>query len=52
MIELGQHANFIIGAYAGVFAGLAALIAWSVFDHKRVTRRLRELGDTRQDSAT
>lgn len=47
MIELGQHAQFIIAAYAGVSLGLVALIAWVVTDSRRVTARLSELGDKR-----
>lgn len=47
MIELGQHAGFIIGAYAGVFAGVAALIGWTAIDSRRTAARLKELGDRR-----
>lgn len=47
MIELGQHANFIIGAYAGVFLGVAALIGWTVLDSRRTAARLAQLGDKR-----
>ncbi|RYE60795.1 MAG: heme exporter protein CcmD [Hyphomicrobiales bacterium] len=45
MIELGAHAEFILAAYIGVFAGLAALIGWTVFASRQTQRRLRELGD-------
>jgi heme exporter protein CcmD len=48
MIELGQHAGFIIGAYAGVFLGVAALIGWTVFDSRHMSRRLAALGDKRR----
>jgi heme exporter protein CcmD len=48
MIALGQHAEFIIGAYGGVFLGLAALIGWTVFDRRRTNRRLEQLGDKRR----
>jgi len=48
MIELGQHAAFIAAAYIGVFAGIAGLILWAVFDSRRTTRRLEELGDRRR----
>ena len=47
MIDLGQHAQFIVAAYAGVFLGLAALIGWVIADHRRVKARLAELGDRR-----
>ncbi|MHA6299481.1 heme exporter protein CcmD [Devosia sp. CAU 1758] len=47
MIELGQHAQFIIGAYAGVFLGLVALIGWIVFDSLRTRSRLAQLQDKR-----
>ncbi|WP_233280554.1 heme exporter protein CcmD [Devosia rhizoryzae] len=47
MIELGQHAEFIIGAYCGVFLGVAALIGWTILDARRTAARLLELGDKR-----
>ena len=47
MIDLGQHAQFITAAYAGVVLGLFALIAWIIVDARRVKARLAELGDTR-----
>lgn len=47
MIELGQHAGFIAAAYIGVFAGLLVLIGWTIFQSRRVSARLRELGDRR-----
>ncbi|UYN98739.1 MAG: heme exporter protein CcmD [Devosia sp.] len=47
MIGLGEHAGFIIAAYAGVFAGLGGLIAWTVLASRRVNARLSELGDKR-----
>lgn len=43
MIELGQHAGFIITAYVGVFSGLFALIGWSLYDSRRISRRLARL---------
>lgn len=46
MIALGAHAEFIISAYIGVFAGLAALIAWTVLAARATKRRLEELGDS------
>ena len=48
MIGLGDHAEFIIAAYAGVFIGLALMIGWIVYDSRRVATRLAELGDTRR----
>ncbi|WIY52802.1 heme exporter protein CcmD [Devosia sp. YIM 151766] len=47
MIELGQHATFIAAAYIGVFAGIAALILWTILDSRRVSARLEQLGDKR-----
>lgn len=48
MIELGQHAQFIVGAYVGVLGGLAALVAWTLIDARRTKHRLEELGDTKR----
>lgn len=45
MIALGAHAEFIIAAYVGVFAGLAALIGWAIYATRQTKRRLEELGD-------
>jgi heme exporter protein D len=45
MIALGAHAEFIITAYVGVFAGLAALIAWTLIDSRRTKARLDTLND-------
>ncbi|GAB5429191.1 MAG: hypothetical protein Devi2KO_26500 [Devosia indica] len=47
MIALGEHAEFIIAAYAGVFIGLGLLIGWIVYDSRRVRARLETLGDKR-----
>jgi len=47
MIALGEHAEFIIAAYAGVFIGLGVLIGWTVIANRRVRARLAALGDTR-----
>lgn len=47
MIALGEHAEFIIAAYAGVFIGLGLLIGWIAFDSRRVRARLEALGDKR-----
>lgn len=47
MIELGQHAGFIAAAYIGVFSGVACLIGWAIFDNRRVSARLEQLGDKR-----
>lgn len=47
MIALGEHAEFIIAAYAGVFIGLILLIGWCVIDNRRVRARLKALGDRR-----
>jgi heme exporter protein CcmD len=48
MIELGQHAGFIVGAYAGVTLGVLALIGWTLFDSRRTRRRLAALEDRRR----
>ena len=48
MIALGAHAEFIIAAYIGVFAGLAALIGWTVLAARQTKRRLEELGDSKR----
>ncbi len=48
MIELGQHATFIAAAYIGVFAGIAGLIVWTLFQSRRAIARLDELGDKRR----
>lgn len=52
-MELGEHAAFIVGAYAAVAIGLAGLIAWIVVDARQQTRMLAELeaqGVTRRSS--
>ena len=43
MIDLGPHAAFIIWAYVGVAAAVGALIASTIFDARRVERRLAQL---------
>lgn len=52
MIALGAHAEFIIAAYVGVFAGLAALIGWTVFATRQTRRRLEELGDSQRANSS
>lgn len=47
MIELGQHAEFIAGAWIGVAICLGALCVWAIIDRRRVNARLSELGDKR-----
>ena len=51
MISLGEHAEFIIAAYAGVFIGIAALIFWTIFAARRTKSRLKELGDAPRSGA-
>ncbi|WP_152662551.1 heme exporter protein CcmD [Devosia soli] len=51
MIGLGEHAEFIIAAYVGVFSGLVVLIGWTIYAARRSQQRLKELGDTRSDAA-
>jgi len=43
MGDLGQHAGFIVAAYAATVAVLAALIGWIVTDARRQERLLAEL---------
>lgn len=43
MPDLGAHASFIIGAYAGATIVVAALIVWIVFDHRMQRRILAEM---------
>jgi len=47
VIGLGEHAEFIIAAYAGVFIGLGLLIGRILYDSRRVRARLEALGDRR-----
>ncbi len=48
MIDLGQHADFILFAYAGIFAGLGLLIAMTVISARRTARRLAQLEAARE----
>jgi len=50
MIGLGEHAEFIIAAYLGVFAGLALLIGWVGWAARHTGRRLRGLDDRQEGS--
>ena len=43
MIDLGQHAEFIIWGYLGVAIGTLALIGWVIVDSRRVAARLKDL---------
>jgi heme exporter protein D len=43
MIDLGPHAAYIAGAYAGVAVLLLALIGWVVWDARRVRAKLAAL---------
>lgn len=55
MIELGQHAEFILWGYAGVALGTLALVAWVLWDSRRVADRLKALeaqGIRRRSSGT
>jgi hypothetical protein len=45
MIDLGQHAEFIIWGYLGVAVGTLALIGWVLFDSRRVAARLKDLDE-------
>lgn len=43
MIDLGQHAEFIIWGYAGVAAATLALVFYVLWDGRRIAARLRAL---------
>jgi len=43
MIELGQHAEFIIWGYVGVAIAVAGLIGYVAWDGRRVRARLAAL---------
>lgn len=43
MIDLGQHAEFIIWGYAGVVAVALALVGYVLWDGHRVAARLKAL---------
>ena len=54
-MNLGQHANFIVAAYAVTTFIVAALIAWVVLDYSAQRRMLGELeqrGVTRRSEFT
>jgi heme exporter protein D len=42
-VNLGNHAGFIIAAYAAAFAVVAGLVAWIVADHRAQQRILADL---------
>lgn len=55
MIDLGQHAEFIIWGYVGVAVAIIALIGWTLWDSRRVAaklQRLEEQGIRRRSSGT
>ena len=43
MIDLGPHAVYIVGGYAGVAVAVAALILWVALQSRGVAARLRAL---------
>ena len=45
MIDLGPHVLFIVSAYAGVVVAVAALIAYVVFDARRIRLKLQALDE-------
>ena len=54
-MNLGQHAGFIVAAYAAAAVIVAVLIAWVLADHRTQRRILAELdaqGVTRRSGAT
>ena len=44
-MNLGQHADFIVAAYAVTAFAVAALVAWVVLDYSAQRRILDELED-------
>jgi heme exporter protein D len=53
-VNLGQHAGFIVAAYAATVAIVAVLIAWVLADYRTQRRILAELdaqGVTRRSAA-
>jgi heme exporter protein D len=42
-MNLGQHANFILAAYAIAAVVVVVLIAWVIVDHRRQRAILRDL---------
>jgi heme exporter protein D len=52
-MNLGPHADFIIGAYAAAAVVIVAMIAWVILDHRRQQRLLSKLelgGRTRRSA--
>lgn len=47
MIELGAHAGFIVISWVVTALACAALVAKVVYDSRKVSKRLEELGDKR-----
>jgi heme exporter protein D len=43
MMDLGQHAAFIVIAYAAAIAIVAGLIVWVALDRRQLARTLHEL---------
>ena len=42
-MNLGQHANFIVAAYAIAVVVVVVLVAWVIVDHRRQRAILRDL---------
>jgi heme exporter protein D len=42
-MNLGQHAGYIVAAYAVAVSVIGALIVWVAFDHLRLRRTLADL---------
>lgn len=42
-MNLGQHANFIVAAYAIAVAVVVLLVAWVIVDHRRQRAMLHDL---------
>ena len=54
MINLGQHAGFIVAAYSAAVIVITGLIVWVIGDHRAQRRLLGELeahGATRRSTA-
>ena len=52
-MDLGQHANFIVAAYAIAVVVVVLLIAWVIVDHRRqraILRNLEVSGVTRRSA--
>jgi heme exporter protein D len=54
-MDLGQHANFILAAYAAAILIIGGLIAWVLLDYRAQLRKLADMnarGVTRRSEQT